>query len=111
MFGLVNILSALFVLLFGFHAYITFDRSRKSVWMVVNVLWLAMFAALSFWQTTQNYYFLAGLVLAAIGLVRSVVSGGFKALSSASAKTFFTTVVFYPVSAFETVYSFLSPKL
>jgi hypothetical protein len=103
--------SLLFVLVLALYAWNNVDRTKTTVWMVVNMAWLGGMAALSYFD--QNVYFGLGLVSAVVSVVRSIVGGQLPVLDNklTYVKMLFSHVFFWPVEVFESVYGALKDKV
>lgn len=101
-------LSFIFLALYGLYSFFKVNRAKSTVWMGANVGWLAGMGAVSYFH--QNLYFGLGVVAAVAFAGVSLFVNKLPLTSNlfTYAKTFVKNVLFYPVSVFEEVYTYLT---
>lgn len=105
------ITTVLFLCAYGLYCFFKVNRAKSVPWMIANVVCLCA-AGLLAW-THQDIYFLVG-ALCAVGFVAyQAVAVKLPLIANWTkyAKLTVTSLLCWPVEVFETVYTYLSPKL
>jgi hypothetical protein len=117
----MSLAGLIIVALFGLYAFFKVDRTKTTVWMVVNVVWLVACGFLCL--THVDWYLFGGIAAAVVNAVISLFGGGASVSTVVSqapsffskfmtyAKSFFKMVFVWPVSVFEMVYGALKSKV